>query len=482
MGIADRFHWSVGVEVVYGARRAAIHDFRNGVVYSVNGAAAAVLRALEAGDNPAGLEPAGRAFLGELIARGLGRLGPASPSIPPAAGPLPDAPAHPLDFLWVELNGECNLGCTFCYAGAQHPALYPAARPRPAGAPLTFDEWRDVLRQAAELGCRAVQFIGGEAMLDRRLPRLLAAAAELGFTFIEVFTNGTTLTDAAARALARRGVAVAVSLHGSTAATHDDVTGRPGSFDRATAGLAALRRHGVAVRLASVAVAGNQDDILALDDVAAGLGLGAPAIDVVRPIDAADRRLLPTAPAVLGRSWLLEPAFVADRARFDHNRRWNPCWAGKLAIAPNGDFMPCVMGRGEVVGNARTDALADVAAGPGLRRLWGLTKDEIAVCRDCEYRYVCGDCRPLAAAESGLTGKTARCTYDPARGDWGRPWSDERVSSPAAEGGAPALASLPSDGLHPAHARRRNHFFGCNPDRSLPDTVPAPSRYSIVSG
>lgn len=482
MGKAEQFYWSAGVEVVYGARRVAIHDFRDGVVYSVNGAGATVLRALEDGRDPAGLDPAGRAFVDGLIARDLGRPAPAPSNTPPAAEPIAGAPTHSLDFLWAELNGECNLGCSFCYAGAQNADLYPAARPRPAGEILSADEWRDVLRQAAELGCRAVQFIGGEVMLDRRLPRLIDAAAELGFTFIEVFTNGTAMTDAAARALARRGVAVAVSLHGATAATHDGVTGRPGSFDRTTAGLVALRRHGAAVRLAGVAVDANQENILALDEIAAGLGLGTPAIDVVRPFAAADRRRLPTAPEVLGRSWLLEPAFAADRARFDHNHHWNPCWAGKLAVAPNGDFMPCVMGRAEVVGNARADTLAGVLAGPGLRRLWGLTKDTIAVCRDCEYRYVCGDCRPLAAAESGPAGRTARCTYDPARGDWGRPWDEERVPSPAAEGDVPCLAPLTDSGVRLANGRDRNHFFGCNPDRSLPDAVPVTSHYSIVSG
>ena len=55
---------------------------------------------------------------------------------------------------------------------------------------LRLEDWLDALRQAADLGCRKVQFIGGEPTLHPNLTKLIVSARELGFTTVEVFTNG----------------------------------------------------------------------------------------------------------------------------------------------------------------------------------------------------------------------------------------------------------------------------------------------------
>ena len=45
------------------------------------------------------------------------------------------------------------------------------------------------------------------------------------------------------------------------------------------------------------------------------------------------------------------------------------------------------------------------------------TKNEVEGCKDCEYRYICRDCRP-----DSLTGnfneKPWYCTYNPYSGEW----------------------------------------------------------------
>jgi radical SAM protein with 4Fe4S-binding SPASM domain len=452
------------VVVVYGARRAAVFDFRDGAVYSVNSAGAAVLRAVERGDP---LDEDGRAFAAGLVAGGL--FVPDPPH--PAAAPAPPAPG--LDFLWIELTGKCNLGCGHCYAGSQNPALFPTAAPTLAGPPLTFEQWDDVLRQAAELGCRAVQFIGGEALLDRRLFRLIDRARAYGYTYVEVYTNGTLLTERAVGELARRDVRLAVSLHGASAAVHDGVVGLRGSFDRTVRGLRLLAERDVAFRVGGVAVAENQHEILQVAELGAALGADETRIDIARPTGDGPAPPPPDDPALLAGRWLLAPNFVADRQRFEHNRRWNACWAGKLNVAPDGRVMPCIMGRDETMGNAAETPLADILAGPAAAARWGLTKDQVAVCRDCEYRYACGDCRPLAAAGGDRRGKTARCTYDPSRGDWGRPWSDERFPGPAAEGDRPRLelttGCLAANGeRETGGAREPGAAASCVPHRPTP--------------
>ena len=65
------------------------------------------------------------------------------------------------------------------------------------------------------------------------------------------------------------------------------------------------------------------------------------------------------------------------------------------------------------------------------------------VCQDCEYRYVCFDCRPISEAVAGrnsnyLSSPYPRCTYNPYTGEWGsgiwklkssgQPYYDEAIA------------------------------------------------------
>ena len=55
-------------------------------------------------------------------------------------------------FLWLELTNRCNLQCTHCYAESGPDA--------DVSNQLSVGEYEHLLREAFELGCRKVQFIG----------------------------------------------------------------------------------------------------------------------------------------------------------------------------------------------------------------------------------------------------------------------------------------------------------------------------------
>ena len=94
-------------------------------------------------------------------------------------------PAAGLDFLWMELTNRCNLECVHCYAVVA------------AGADSVLSEadHLTLLDEARALGCRRVQFIGGEPTLNRSLRALIARSAGLDFELIEVYTNLVSVPD-----------------------------------------------------------------------------------------------------------------------------------------------------------------------------------------------------------------------------------------------------------------------------------------------
>ncbi|MBP2321212.1 MoaA/NifB/PqqE/SkfB family radical SAM enzyme [Kibdelosporangium banguiense] len=68
-----------------------------------------------------------------------------------------------LSFVWLEITGKCQLKCEHCYADSG---------PSGTDGVMTLADWSRVIDQAAGLGTRMVQFIGGEPTLYPGVARL----------------------------------------------------------------------------------------------------------------------------------------------------------------------------------------------------------------------------------------------------------------------------------------------------------------------
>lgn len=141
--------------------------------------------------------------------------------------------------LFLGLTTRCDLACRHCkYAGRAGAGDMPRAL------------LRRLLRGAAAAGVPRVVFFGGEPLLYPGLGEAAAFAARLGL-FTELDTNGQTLSPARARALAAAGLSCAmISLHSSSAARHDALSGR-GSFALAAAAVKASAAAGLITYISS---------------------------------------------------------------------------------------------------------------------------------------------------------------------------------------------------------------------------------------
>lgn len=105
--------------------------------------------------------------------------------------------------------------------------------------------------------------------------------------------------------------------------------------------------------------------------------------------------------------WPLDRKTV-ERALARHN-----CFGRDVCISPTLEVYPCIMERRVSHGNLRETGLKALLK----REICGLNKDKVEVCRDCEFRYACHDCRP-DTLDGGVTAKPWYCTYDPYSGEW----------------------------------------------------------------
>ncbi len=405
------FFLSEGNVLVNGIKNSIVVNFKNKEIFKANKSAKHILELGENGHRLSevskvlNLEDADlRSFIKEFSEQNLIQL-----SSEPKPARTKERPTHKLNFLWIEVTSRCNLRCSHCYADAE---------PKLVADPSAEDikKWLD---EAYDLGCRNVQFTGGECTIRNDLKDLIDHAKEKGFEFIEVFTNGTMLTEPLIQYFSKSGINVALSFYSYRSETHEAITGIQGSFIKTLDSLKLLLAYDVTLRCAIIAMKQNEDELDGTCYFLKEMGILSKSPDPIRPTGRGiDSENWPRKYGL--RTVQTKPDFLVDKEVYDQSYFWNNCWFGKIAITSEGEVLPCVFSRDQVAGNIREKNLAEIVQ-EDMLKFWGLNRDQVKVCKDCEYRYLCHDCRPWAYGFTGdLFAKSPRCTYDPYSGEWGK--------------------------------------------------------------
>jgi SPASM domain peptide maturase of grasp-with-spasm system len=108
--------------------------------------------------------------------------------------------------------------------------------------------------------------------------------------------------------------------------------------------------------------------------------------------------------------------FITDDPRtFGEFKYFNSCLNRKIGIDENGNIKNCPT-LPVVYGNIRKDKIKDSITDQ-FKQVWTVNKDQIDICKVCEFRYVCSDCRAFTNQDSPV-GKPSKCGYDPYQMEW----------------------------------------------------------------
>lgn len=399
-------------KLVEGAKRGAIYNLQSGKVLSVNQGALQLLLACSANPLEDVLDIQSHEdkiyldFLHRLTEAGLGSFYLQKPA---AAPPPADSPPQSLDFLWLELTSRCNNRCLHCYATSGPCATQDL---------VPHERLLQLIGEARAAGASAIQFIGGEPLLYPRWRELAIKARAEGYDYIEIFTNATLIDDAAVEFFKTHSLNIATTIYAADAEIHDKVTVNPGSFGQTMAAIHKLLAAKIPLRIASIIMKANEHEAQKVMALCEELGVEATPPDVVRPTGRGDdHELLPTAYAKPP----VRPPFYTDPASFTRAHKYHCCLAGKIAVTASGDVLPCIFARNQACGNILETPLAEILSGQKLSQCWCTTKDDVEKCKDCEYRYACADCRPLAQGSDSRKRWLAcsvDCPYNPYTGKW----------------------------------------------------------------
>lgn len=114
-----------------------------------------------------------------------------------------------------------------------------------------------------------------------------------------------------------------------------------------------------------------------------------------------------------------EPKFMINKEKFIRSYTGNTCLFGKFSILPDWYVTPCEFERNIFYGNVKKEDIKSILESKKLNEYWYLDFSKIDECKNCEYRFACKDCRPLAKI-NGEKSKNPRCRYSPLEGIWNK--------------------------------------------------------------
>ena len=218
---------------------------------------------------------------------------------------------------WLELTNTCNLECLHCYS-MSGPRVKDQ---RPHTAKFIADQFEELY----EVGCRSIQFIGGEPLASKLFANAANSARNIGFESISVYSNLVALSIKNFDAIKKNGINVYTSFYSHDPSVHDQIVNGKGAFIRTSKNIKMLIDNNVYVGVGIIHIPNLNDDLEQTKKYLVSLGATDISVDMARSFGRfEDVSEDPSKPGV-GNS--------------------GRCADGTVCISSEGKVFPCIMTR-----------------------------------------------------------------------------------------------------------------------------------------
>ncbi len=325
--------------------------------------------------------------------------------------------------LVTTITYRCNIKCKHCFASSPQYCSEELKKDE-----LSTEQWYDIFKKAADIGVHEIYFGGGEPFIRQDFLDLVKGARKEGLG-VTMTTNGTLLDDDKARTLVDLGVeCIEVSIDG-IGATHDEMRGAKGLFNKASKAVETLARNKIYVIASMTITAKNKSEMMDVYDWMAKCG----AREVLY------MRFVPTGTGKRNRDDLYitgqqyrDAIDGLVRSFSDEKQREILCQSNSDAffyphagcipgrtycfIRPNGDVTPCnpLIFPETRCGNLQESTLDDIwSNGKGFDFVRKTDFSSLPSCDTCKKREICsGGCRILCQLyQNNCNGDYDDCGY-----------------------------------------------------------------------
>lgn len=301
-----------------------------------------------------------------------------------------------LRIVQLSLVKECNLKCIYCYA---------ADREESSNALGREDHFKLVSEiNAISQDCEIV-FTGGEPLLAPYVLELAEYAKSLG-NQVHLLTNGTLINEKNANRISTTFNLIKISLDGSTPAIHEFHRGN-GSFAKTMKAIDLLIQHDAPLQIAMTVTQKNIHNIDAMTKKFGSLLTFAPLFVAGRAksnkkLSISGKEYYEALSSVNGVNPL---SYLCSSLAASKQKRIMKCAIGdaEISISETGDVFPCHLlhFRQFCAGNIKEQSLKTIyMTSAVLQACRKLTVSEVAGCKKCDIRFICGGaCRARAFYE-----------------------------------------------------------------------------------
>ena len=301
---------------------------------------------------------------------------------------------------WIEVTNVCNLKCKHCYSPEKTNSL----------GSMDFRTFLKVAAELASNGVEHVQIIGGEPLILKDKIKKMLLLSKKFFKTVKLWTNATLIDKDWAMFFSENGIVVNTTIFSYSSVEHDKVTRYPDSHSKTHQAIGHLKDAGCeylvnCVRMNGVEIENKRTDLYDLHK----------RCDVVRNCGRADLGLLNK--ELLYKKLITKQTFskpllhnLSKLLVSGHN-----CFSSNIYISQDQNLYPCPMERKIHYGSLKEDKLSTI-----MKNTVIISKSVISICKHCEYRYACVDCRP-DRLEDDIYAKPWYCTYDPYTAEWFSP-------------------------------------------------------------
>jgi len=321
----------------------------------------------------------------------------------------------PWQVVW-ELTLKCNLNCLHCGSSAG----------KPRENELTYEEGIRLIEDLKKIDAKEVCFMGGEPFLRTDWYDLGKKVKDLDMDLLFISNGFCVNQKIIDKLVTLNPYAVAVSLDGGTAKTHDYIRGRKGSFKKVKEYISMAKSADLPVSVITTVSKINyhemsilRDYILGLDHVAWQIQMAAPEGRFSRDFALSKEEFyeLGLFIAEMQDKYSKEELPVIGAHCFGYYSNnipclglypeWRGCQAGLsiLSIKSNGDVLGCLSTQNySIEGNVREKSIVDIWNDPESFRYNRKFKiDQLGEnCKDCEHNLVCkGGCMGMSISFTG---------------------------------------------------------------------------------
>lgn len=303
-----------------------------------------------------------------------------------------------LSMVHLSLSEDCNLNCVYCYAKERKEREH-----RKVGLSDYIQVIDDILRINPNCG---FTITGGEPLLNPLWKDISSYIRSRGAYSI-LLTNGTLINESNIDIIRQNFSLVTLSVDGSTAPVHSRTRGN--NLHLVERAIHLLESRGVDYSISMTVTKTNIHDVAMMAKKYGNRLSYAPLF----PVNDSLRR---ESIAITGMEYfnaLKNAAGVAPLAYCEstiESAKHSRCYKcavgdGEISISATGDVYPCQLLHTPefYAGNILDNPINEIyQTAPSLIRCSNLNVDDMAGCKDCAFKYICGgSCRARAYYETG---------------------------------------------------------------------------------